>query len=172
MWNKPWYQRIWRLGRTAEPSAEIYMRSGEPFSTALNPVLAVDSPGYLELDERVGVHAPCARGHRVIMLVAAILVLGAVDLALTLTTDSLGILHECNPAARIVMAQGVWAIVVYKVGLHVAGAIGLMSTRFKSSSELAALFSFALYAGLAIWWGVYLDHYSANPLLLATIPSQ
>jgi hypothetical protein len=170
MSRDPWNQRRWKPDRRSSPQDEIDLRPGASALLSLTPSLAADRFGCTGSPD-VGVFAASARGHRVIVLVAAILVLGAFDLALTLTTDSIGILHEYNPVARFVMAHGVWAIVLYKVGLHVAGAFGLVSARFRRSSELAALFGFALYAGLAAWWGLYLDHYAYAPLCLADAPA-
>lgn len=112
--------------------------------------------------------ARLARGRRVTILLAAILLLSIGDLYMTLTHLTTSGMLEANPIARLIMAYNSPALLaVWKmssVGLAVAI---LFWARHRGRTEIATWFCFLVLTWLTCRWVVYNDQIST----LAEIPS-
>lgn len=103
-----------------------------------------------------------ARAHRVICLVAAIWLLNAFDLALTILAQKQGVLHEGNPLAREFLQQGPLILACYKIGLVLIGSYPLLRFRRARITELGALAVLVAYATLAIHWSTCYELYTLS----------
>ena len=105
-------------------------------------------------EERRSGHAvrPTLRDARMVMLVAAIFILGIFDLVLTLVAHPMGLLDERNPVARVALGRGVATLITFKICLNLVGCALLFLARATASGKVAAISIFLTYAGLAVWW--------------------
>jgi len=87
-----------------------------------------------------------------VMLVAAIFILGIFDLVLTLVAHPMGLLDERNPVARVALGRGVASLIIFKTCLTLMGCALLVLARATVFGKVAAIGIFMTYAGLAIWW--------------------
>jgi len=101
-----------------------------------------------------------ARSHRVILLVAAIWMLNAFDLTLTVLSHQQGVLDEQNPVARHMLQYGVLSVALYKVGLVLIGTYPLLRFRTARITELGTLVIVIAYATLAVRWSRCYDFYT------------
>jgi hypothetical protein len=102
-----------------------------------------------------------AREHRVIALLAAVVILSLADLFMTLThAMSVGMLEQ-NPVARLIMAYGnPQALVAWKL-LTVGFAVWVMyRLRRRPSAEIGALFCVVVLTWLTCRWVKYNDQVS------------
>jgi len=95
---------------------------------------------------------PALRDARIVILVAAIFVLGNFDLVLTLVAHPMGLLNERNPVARVALGRGVATLITFKICLNLVGCALLLLARATASGKVAAISIFLTYAGLAVWW--------------------
>lgn len=98
------------------------------------------------------------RGHRVIALLAAVVILSLADLYMTLThAMSVGMLEQ-NPVARMIMAYGSpQGLIAWKL-LTVGFAVWVMyRLRARPSAELGAVFCVAVLTWLTCRWTTYND---------------
>jgi len=96
--------------------------------------------------------AACARPRRVICLVAGIWLLNGFDLVLTVLAHQQGVLYEGNPIANYLLAFGVTALVLYKIGLVLIGSYPLLRYRTARVTELGTIVILVSYAFLAVHW--------------------
>ena len=101
-----------------------------------------------------------SRAHRVIVIVVAIWLLNAFDLALTLLSHEQGFLQEQNPVARHVLQFGAPSIILYKVLLVFIGSYPLLKFRAARITELGALVVALVYAVLAVRWSLCYEFYA------------
>jgi hypothetical protein len=101
---------------------------------------------------------PSSRGRsfRTTLLLAAIAVLNTFDLAFTQTQMARGNFAEANVLAASAADQPA-GMAVYKIALFGLGALILYRCRRHWQSEVGAWLLLACYAGLMVWWGVYLN---------------
>ncbi|MCL4209648.1 MAG: hypothetical protein HRU76_04895 [Phycisphaeraceae bacterium] len=116
-------------------------------------------------------HAPLrARGRRVTMLLAMIVLLSAADLAATIThLRTIGMV-EANPIAYTIIqhTQSAFSLACYK-GLTVLVCVLLLyRLRFVPQGEIAAWFGVLVLMLLTAYWGVYATH-GHEPEVLATL---
>lgn len=97
------------------------------------------------------------RDLRTAVLIAAVLVFNAFDWGFTQSQMARGDFIESNPvAARFVDAPG--GLAAYKALLAGAGLTVLFILRRHGVSELGAWTLAMAYAGLMVWWQVYLSY--------------
>lgn len=97
------------------------------------------------------------RDLRTAVLIAAVLVFNAFDWGFTQSQLDRGDFIESNPiAARFVNAPG--GLAAYKTLLAGAGLAVLFVLRRHGVSEVGAWTLAAAYAGLMVWWQVYLGY--------------
>ena len=101
-----------------------------------------------------------ARSHRVICLVLGIWLLNGFDLAFTILSHELGMLHEENPLARHMLAYGTASIILYKIGLVLLGSYPLLRFRAARITEMGSFVILLAYAILAMHWSECYDLYS------------
>lgn len=112
-------------------------------------------------DARAGrtalVRSASARDRRVARLVIASLLLGLLDLALTLDAMSSTGMLEANPIARaIATAYGSpWPLVAFKCVPMAFGLAVLYACRRRTSAELGAWLGFGISASVIIVWMIY-----------------
>lgn len=87
-----------------------------------------------------------------ICLVAAIWLLNGFDLVLTVLAHQQGVLYEGNPIANYLLACGVTALVLYKIGLVLIGSYPLLRYRTARVTELGTIVILVSYALLAVHW--------------------
>ena len=71
-----------------------------------------------------------------------------------------GMLHEQNPVARHVLAQGHLSVMAFKFGLVLIGSYPLLRFRRARIAELGAFVVFVAYALLAVRWSVCFKLYA------------
>jgi hypothetical protein len=103
--------------------------------------------------------SPDCRGLRVMMLLAATFLMGAADLALTLTyVTSMGMV-ELNPLARFIMAWGsVELLAIFKFGAMTINGGILFAFRRRRIAEVATWICFGVMVALSIKWAMYASH--------------
>lgn len=96
------------------------------------------------------------RSRRVIVLLAAVAMLGLGDLYATYTHASSVGMHEENPIGAYLIMSGSWAgLTLYKLGT-IGIAVGLLlKVRRRRSAELAAWFICAVMVALTFHWHDY-----------------
>lgn len=105
---------------------------------------------------RFRTHPGGGRAFRTTLLLAALFVLNAFDLAFTHTQLARGNFAEANQLAAAV-AAGPAGVAVYKAVLCGLGVFILYRFRQHWSAELAVWGLAMCYAGLMVWWVAYLD---------------
>ena len=110
------------------------------------------------------------RSRRVVVLLAAIIVLSVADLVVTLThLRSIGMI-EANPIAAFIIRQSssMWPLVVYKLST-VAVCVGMLfHLRTKRSGEVAAWVAVGILVALSLQWHAYTQQLDEpDPLWLA-----
>lgn len=103
-----------------------------------------------------------ARAHRVVCVVAAIWVLNAFDLTLTICANQIGVLYEQNPLAVRFLREGTLSIALFKLGLVLLGSYPLLRFRSARITELGALVVLSVYALLAIRWTACYELYTLS----------
>ena len=106
------------------------------------------------------------RSHRVVCLVAALWVLSAFDLFLTIMASQQGLLHELNPVAAKLLADGDTFLVLYKFGLLALASYPLLKFRRERIVELGALLVLVVYAMLAVHWQACYDVYAQTGITM------
>lgn len=101
-----------------------------------------------------------ARAHRVVCVVAAIWVLNAFDLTLTICANQIGVLYEQNPLAVPLLREGALPVALFKLGLVLLGSYPLLRFRTARITELGALVVLSVYALLAVRWTACYELYT------------
>lgn len=110
---------------------------------------------------RMGCWLTESRSHRVICLLAAIWLLNAFDLTLTILSHEQGFLQEQNPVAQHILEMGTPSIALFKIGLVLVGSYPLLRYRHVRITELASFVILFVYALLAARWSACYEMYSA-----------
>ncbi len=110
--------------------------------------------------------ADTGRIRRVLLLLGAVIVLSAADLAITVTHLKSAGMVEANPIAALLITStgSAWMLSAYKI-LTVAICVGLLyRLRRLRAGEIAAWMSVAILTGMSIQWRVYSDAIEIEPL--------
>lgn len=99
------------------------------------------------------------RARRVLLFLAAVWLLNAFDLTMTICAQADGMLHEENPVARAVLRHGTPALTAFKFALVVCPTIVLFNYRRLLCAELASCLAAIVYAGVAFHWKFCYDMY-------------
>ncbi len=92
------------------------------------------------------------RGRRICLLVAAIWIMNAFDLLMTLHAHGHGLLAETNPIARYLLVQGPFALVLFKILLAGFGGCVLLWSRRHELAEYMAWLAVAVNLSVVIRW--------------------
>jgi uncharacterized membrane protein len=113
------------------------------------------------------------RNHRLLVLLAAIVVLSMADLAITLThLQTIGMI-EANPVAAFLIRESgsAWTLALFKsctVALCVTLLFALRRSRF---AEVGAWTAIIVLVGLSIQWHIYTERFVEDPHQLLLVRS-
>ena len=103
--------------------------------------------------------SPCRRGHRILILIATLVILGLADLVFTLTYMSVVGMVEVNPIARyMAVIDGPRQLVLYKLATIAVSCGVLFLSRRHRAAEMGAWACTGIMVLLTIHW----DHYNRN----------
>jgi hypothetical protein len=113
---------------------------------------------------------PAARARRVVLLLVAITVMSAADLALTLIYATTIGMVESNPIARLVMAHNSPELLgVWKGSTVVVAGVILFLARRHRTAELAAWLASVALLWLMLHWAQYVAFIAASPIDMACL---
>jgi len=92
------------------------------------------------------------RGRRICLLVAAIWIMNAFDLFMTLHAHGHGLLAETNPIARYLLVQGPLALIMFKILFAGFGGCVLLCNRHHVLAEYMAWLAVAVNLSVAVCW--------------------
>ncbi len=98
------------------------------------------------------------RPRRVLLLLGAIWLLNAFDLAYTLGESERRTFREMNPLAAQLVKAPPAHLITYKSALVAVGSGLLLALRRERVAELACWFVLAVYCAVAIRWWIYFEH--------------
>ncbi len=92
------------------------------------------------------------RGRRICLLVAAIWIMNAFDLFMTLHAHGHGLLTETNPIARYFLVQGPLALILFKILFAGFGGCVLLLTRRHTLAEYMTWLAAGANLSVAVRW--------------------
>lgn len=141
--------------------------------TDTNHMLVCPSPMSTELAdgsrtkglfERAASALANSRASRVLVLLAALWMLNAFDLVLTVHAHEQGVLHEENPVASYLLKSGRGPITLYKAGLMLIASYPFVRFRSQRITEMGALVAVLLYIFVAFRWSNCYEFYAQEHL--------
>ncbi len=102
------------------------------------------------------------RGRRICLLVAAIWIMNAFDLSMTLHAHGHGLLTETNPIARLLLVLGPFALIIFKILLAGFGGCVLLWHRYHALAEYMTWLAAAVNLGVAVRWMSCYEFYEAT----------
>ncbi len=121
---------------------------------------AASDSGANSLARRIVHWFTSARSHRVLCVVAGLLLINIFDLILTLSAHRQGLLEESNPIAARILPHGPAALMAYKLTLVAIGGGILIRCRKHRICEVASVTVMLVYVLLAFQWKECYDMYA------------
>ena len=118
-------------------------------------------PEYAHLYAPPPVPPEVIRAHRVIVLVAGIVILSLADLVVTLAYLKANWMMEANPLASYIIrsTQSAWALAAFKCCTVTVCATLLLRLRRARAGEVAAWCGIGLLTVMSIMWRCYSHHF-------------
>ncbi|MDX2016449.1 MAG: DUF5658 family protein [Planctomycetota bacterium] len=113
---------------------------------------------------------PSARARRVFLLLVAIAIMSAADLALTLIYATTIGMVESNPVARLVMSHNSPELLsLWKLSTFLVAAVILFLARRHRTAELAAWLASVALVWLMLHWAQYVAFIASSPVDMACL---
>ena len=159
-----------RLSDAPQTSAQghVQRKPGPACSDRMRPLLPADTgsgptKGTKTMSEVLTITRPAffpqacfppasRRGQRIFLLVAAIWIMNAFDLFMTLHAHGHGLLAETNPIARYLLVQGPSALIMFKILFAGFGGCVLLLTRRHALAEYMTWLAAAVNLSVAVRW--------------------
>jgi hypothetical protein len=111
------------------------------------------------------------RGRRICLLVAAIWIMNAFDLSMTLHAHGHGLLAETNPIARYLLVLGPFALIMFKILLAGFGGCVLLWSRHHALAEYMTWLAVAVNLSVVVRWMSCYEFYEVT-LNQGVLPSR